>query len=454
MVNFISIKRHLLLFIYFFFSCSLSIAWSQFNVKATTPASKLNSYEKRVQLLRTTPGLAAFWDFVLREDGTNGVGKFKAYTAQGDDHSYILEPINISREFWKVGDSATMADFPLLGYGPFGQAVQFKSPKNINDLPVLMVPRHQLHDTPIDVKGSGQSVSMLVWMVYQTGNHAIAGIWHEGTDSPPAGIPAEIKLSGQRQYGMFAGLSANSGSASVHVSENGLASFGDHYARHLASTKEKIRKVPASLTDFQADSCWSVVGFVYDNQHKTVTAYLNGVTTNYWIGAPEKHSFYKYAANAWKQAKLSKMEGLQEGEDVNFPMDQYYTPPEDKVLRETVVYETKDERIVIRDFEFTKVKYVLKKDNLGKFSVVSSVQLLAIQANPYYFGHDIYSPVIPAEGAPFTIGRVIHSNRHATLSAYFGGVAVFNKALSSNEMNQLSKIGRTAEYPVINFNSK
>lgn len=410
------------------------------------------TYTERISLVRETKGLAAFWDFGLREDGVSGNGKFLAYTSKADKHLYVLEPRNISKEFWHDGPEATMADFPLIGTGPFGQAVQFKAPKNINDLPVLMLPRASLHNTPIDVKGPKQSVSMLVWLIYQEGNHAIAGLWHEGTDTKPLGIPAEVKVKGQRQYGMFAGLGANSGSVSVHLSENGLSSFGDLYARHLATTQEKIKKASQSGNADELNASWSVAGFVYDNKKKSVTAYLDGKTTEYWIDNPSKHPFFKHAANAWKQAQLSKISGLQEGENANFPEDQYYCPPENKPLNEQVISETSTERIVIRTFEFTKVKMTLLKDSKGKFNIKSSSELVAIKANPYWFGKDIYAAQTAENGSPFTIGRVIHSNRHATLSAYFGGVAVFNKALSPKEMQKLSMIGRTAEYPVFKHN--
>ena len=63
------------------------------------------------------------------------------------------------------------------------------------------------------------------------------------------------------------------------------------------------------------------------------------------------------------------------------------------------------------------------------------------QINPYFFGHDIYEPKSLEQGGPFTIGRVIHSNRHATLSAWIGGVAVFDRALSDEEMKKLATIG-------------
>lgn len=63
------------------------------------------------------------------------------------------------------------------------------------------------------------SSSMVVWLIHQSGNHAIAGMWHEGTDSPTKGAPAVVQVRGQRQFGMFAGLSANPGASSAHVSE-------------------------------------------------------------------------------------------------------------------------------------------------------------------------------------------------------------------------------------------
>ena len=408
-------------------------------------------YEKRVETLRKNNGLAAFWDFVLREDGIDGSGRFKAYTSKGDNHRYILEPFNISREFWHDGVDATMSDFPLLGRGPFGQAVQFKSPKSQNDLPVLLIPRRILNDSPLDAKGPGKSVSMLVWLIYQGGNHAIAGLWNEGTDSPPKDIAAKIKVRGQRQYGMFAGLGANPGGASVHLSDNGLASFGDQYARQLSVTSEKMKQVATDAKAEDLDSNWSVVGFVYNNKTKSVTAYMNGIATEYWIDNPEKHPFYKYAANAWKQAKLAEKPDLQDGEDVEFPKDQYYSPPETKPLSELVISETLDERVVIRIYEFTKVRYTYRKDSRGIFNKIISTDLISIKANPYWFGKDIYCPKTPDEGSPFTIGRVIHSNRHETLSALIGGVAVFDRVLSSKKMKKFSLIGRAKNQPVISL---
>lgn len=81
-----------------------------------------SAYGLRVESVRRVPGLLAFWDFVLREHGVQGTGRFLAHTATGDTHRYLLEPRNISRDYWHDGPPATLADFPLLGRGPFGQA--------------------------------------------------------------------------------------------------------------------------------------------------------------------------------------------------------------------------------------------------------------------------------------------------------------------------------------------
>ena len=404
--------------------------------------SAIQTYERRVESVRQTPGLVAFWDFVQREDGLHGSGKFLAYTARGDGHRYVLEPHNISRDFWRDGAEATLADFPLLGRGPFGQAVQFCRPKTKNDLPVLLVPRAVLHDTPLDIKGPGKSVSMVIWLIYQEGDHAIAGIWHEGTDTLGVKEPAAVQEQGRRQFGMFAGLAANPGGVSAHISENGVASFGDRYARHLAATPEKMRRIKSDATPVELDAGWSAVGFVFDSGKQDVTSYLDGMATEFWIENPANHPFYKYAARAWRQAKLARLPSSQPGAGSGFSPDQFYNPPENQPLSEKVVSETADKRIVIRTYEFTKVRVTFHKDGGGKLSDIASTELVALKANPYWFGHDIYAPRTIAEGGPFTIGRVIHSNRHATLSAYIGGVAVFNRALSAEEMARLSALGR------------
>ena len=84
-------------------------------------------------------------------------------------------------------------------------------PKNFSDLaasPEAALWYHpsrcRLHDTPLDIKGAGKSVTVVVWAIRESGNHALAGIWHEGTDlkqEETAGI-AKVER-GQRQASPF-----------------------------------------------------------------------------------------------------------------------------------------------------------------------------------------------------------------------------------------------------------
>ena len=88
--------------------------------------------------------------------------------------------------------------FPLLGRGPFGQAIRIVKETDPAFRTFLFVPRSRLHDTPIDINGAGRSVTVVVWAIRASGSHALAGIWHEGTDLNHAGA-AIVVARGQPQ---------------------------------------------------------------------------------------------------------------------------------------------------------------------------------------------------------------------------------------------------------------
>jgi hypothetical protein len=395
--------------------------------------------KRRVEAVRRISGLVAFWDFVLREPG--GSRRFLAHTA-GEAPAFPLEVENYVRSYWDEGRAATYADVPLLGRGPFGDAVRFRAEEDPSFRPTLLVPRAVLHDTGLDVKGKGASVSMVVWMIRHGGNHAIAGIWHEGTDLRDRGKPAANVQQGRRQYALFAGLAANDGASAVHLSENGRSSFGDRYARNLATTRRLIPTVAADAADDALDAAWSVAGFVFDNARDTATAYLDGEAEDDWIENPATHPFFRWPARGWQQSWLHWAPGAQEGEDPGFPADQFYEPPEVRPRKRTRVSATAVERVFDCTYEFTKVRVTERRDAQGRWRTASR-ELLALRANPFWFGHDLYSPRTPDEGGPFTIGRVIHSSRGNGTQQSIGGVAVFGRALSPAEMRRLAQIGRS-----------
>ena len=398
-------------------------------------------YESRVTVVRSIPGFVALWDFVQREDGPAGTGRFIAHTAPDVAGPFALDAVNIIRAFWRTGREASYADFPLSGRGPFGNAVRFQEETEPDFLPTLLVPRAAIHDSRLDVKGPGGSVSMAVWVLHERGDHVLAGIWHEGTDlQEGSGGPAVVER-GRRQYALFAGLAGNPGAAAVHVSENGGASFSDKYARNLAVTPDKIPHAATTGNLADHDAKWAVAGFVFDNDRDTATAYLNGRAAEHWIDNPAEHPFFRWPAKGWRQAQLARLPGVQPGEDPDYPPDQYYEPPESQPLSESVVSESDSERIVLLTFEFTKVRVTSRRGEDGRFAVVER-ELAALKVNPYWFGHDLYAPNAPAEGGPFTIGRVIKTSRGQGNTAFYGGVAVFDRALSAEEMAALAGIGR------------
>lgn len=394
---------------------------------------------QRIEIVRRMPGFAALWDFALREDGTGGRGRFIAHQPRGAKADLALDAVNYVRDYWNRGREATYEDFPVRPDGPFGQSIRIRRETDPDFRPVLLVPRERLHDSAIDAKGMGRSVSMVVWLIRESGNHALAGIWHEGTDLQSAGGPVTRVESGRRQYASFAGLAANNGASAVHLSENGASSFGDKYARNLAVTPEHIPTVPADSDSSVLNRSWSTVGFVFDNARNTVRAYLNGMATDYWIeDGLSGHPFFRWPYNGWTQAELRRQPGLQPGEDPDFPPEQFYTPPEWKPLSRRILSETGGERMEIQEFQFTRVRVILGKDERGRFSRVLRRELVALRVNPFWFAHDIHAPPTPADGGPFTIGRVIHTGRSVGFTGWIGGVAVFNRALSPKQMKRLA----------------
>jgi hypothetical protein len=400
---------------------------------ASLSLSAAESVQERIAVVTSTPGLVAFWDFTKRE----APGKrFTAHVPAGAKNDYALDAGNYVKDLWNAGPEATYADFPLLGAGPFGQAIRIKAETNPDFRPVLQVPRARLHDSPLDIKGAGKAVTVVVWAIRESGNHALAGIWHEGTDLKEKTTETIAKVErGQRQYALFAGLNKE-GSACGHVSENGASSFTNKYALHKCNSAEQSPKVPHDAAPEVLAKSWQTFAMTYDSKTRQLTGWLNGQSGDRWLDNPQKDRLISYAANAWLQGRLAKISGLQEGEDPKFPADQYYNPPEDKPVKVTVVSEKDATRVELREYAFTKVKVTLKDGQ------ETARELVSLRLNPWWYPHDLYQPKNDGTGGPFTIGRVIHSSRSVGFTGWIGGVAVFDRALTAEELAKLHTLAR------------
>jgi hypothetical protein len=390
----------------------------------------------RVNIITATPGCVAFWDFVQREpDGTR---RFTAHVPIGASNTFALDAGNYVHDYWGEGRVATYADFPLLGRGPFGQAIRIRQETDDTLRPLLYVPRARLHDSPIDLKGPNQSVTVVVWAIRESGNHALAGIWHEGTDLKQNETATIKKIErGQRQYALFAGLN-KTGAACGHISENGASSFLNRYALHKANSAAVSPAVPADSPAAVLDASWQCFAMTYNHATHELTGWLNGDAGDRWLENPKTDTHIKSAYNAWLQGRLHREPGLQLGEDPTFPRDQFYNPPEDQLLSTKILSESPDERIELREFRYTRIQVTLRRGADGNFTETAR-DLAALRLNPWWFTHDsIYTPLKDGTGGPFTIGRVIHSSRSVGFTGWIGGVAVFNRALDAAELRALS----------------
>ncbi len=400
--------------------------------------AQASSYEQRTASVTCTPGLVAFWDFVQREPA--GARRFVAQVPRGATNTFALEAGNYVKDYWGEGREATYADFPLLGRGPFGQAIRIRKETDATFRPLLSVPRSRLHDSALDLKGAGQSVTVVVWAIRESGGHALAGIWHEGTDLKQDSTAGIRKVErGQRQFALFAGLNKE-GSACGHVSENGGSSFLNRYALHKCNSAAVSPAVPADAPAAVLDASWQCFAMTFDHERHELTGWLNGESGDRWLENPKQDKLISSAYNAWRQGELHRQPGLQPGEDASYPPDQFYNPPEGTPVSVTVLSESGDERVELREFNYTRVQVVLRRNAEGRFAEVSR-DLAALRLNPWWYPHGIYAPDA-ASGGPFTIGRVIHSSRSVGFTGWIGGVAVFARALSAEEIQRLAALAR------------
>jgi hypothetical protein len=408
----------------------------------SAPSAAARLRQERVETVVRIPGLVAFWDFVAREG--DGQRRFIAHVPAGADNAYPLDAGNYVHDYWGAGRDATYEDFPLLGRGPFGEAILIRKEADRDFRPFLFVPRSRLHDTPLDIKGPQASVTVVVWATWESGNHGLAGIWHEGTDlKMDATVGIKRVERGQRQYALFAGLS-KPGTACGHISENGAASFTGPYALHKCNSGDAATAVAIDADPATLDRSWHTFATTFDRERCEMRGWLDGKSTERWFRDPA-HSL-ALPTKAWLQGRLRKIPGQQPGEDPSFPEDQFYNPPEDVPVSVKTVSETAVERVQVREYPYTRVQVTDVKGPDGQWTE-SDRQLEAIKVNPWWYPHGIYEPKPDGSGGPFTIGRVIHSARSTGFSGWIGGVAVYDRPLDAAEMAALARCAAPPPVP-------
>jgi hypothetical protein len=112
------------------------------------------THASRVATVTNTPGCVAFWDFVTREP--DGARRFTAQVPPGTKHDFALDAANYVRDYWGEGREATYADFPVLGRGPFGNAIRIRKEDDPNFRP------HDLYTPANDGSGGPFTIGRVI----------------------------------------------------------------------------------------------------------------------------------------------------------------------------------------------------------------------------------------------------------------------------------------------------
>jgi hypothetical protein len=206
-----------------------------------------------------TPGLIAFWDFQLRDAQGRWTSRWDPKAA---DRAYpvVLRRIGDPKAYvpatWPHQDENGRLE--LSDEGPFGKAVRFNQGFVFSE-----VPRAEFDRTPLDLTGR-RPFTLLAWIRFTGKRHLVAGIWDEG---------GWDRYGGRRQVALFGGLFGSQG-VIAHVSSTGAASFPQSQAKGAQYARMKAMDGASFANDR-----WVCMGMAYDGARGEVSAWLDGVCT-------------------------------------------------------------------------------------------------------------------------------------------------------------------------------
>ena len=406
-------------------------------------------HEQRVAQVARTEGLIAFWDFRLAEDGR--------WTSYHDpkvvDRGYpvvlrrIGDPESYTPGAWPYSDDASQLRYD--GSGPFGRAVRMNKGYIFAE-----VPRSEFDRSPLDIHGR-QPFTLIAWVQFTGARHLIAGIWDEG---------GWHKYRGRRQIALFGGLFGSRGVIG-HISATGASS----YPQSTAPGSQYARARAIDGQDFDNHQ-WVAVAMTFEPKHDRVTVYCNGVATPVRRTDPVARDVFRQAEPAsanpfhfpWPifspRAFVLKYNGYNVAASGVY---EHWLRVDTE--RGTVAYgrsspdpgKVRGEFRVIFDVErdgagLLPAPLVFAAEDGRGAALPDAVQIragdemvtsLEIRAGDAWerVGTEIRYPV--REGAPFTFGRALGLGAepidHGT-QLLLDGVAVFNRALTGQELKALS----------------
>jgi hypothetical protein len=185
--------------------------------------SQVKEHSEKINDLKQTPGLVAFWDFKEKE---------------GKDR----KAFGISNFPLKENDGK----LPRVNEGPIsGYSAKF------GNKAFLSLPNHKTGE--LNIYGENQGVTVMAWLKWEGNTGFVGGMWNEYQDG------------GKRQYGLFVSLPHYNGADQVcgHISKTGKPTPPFPYSIDYSASKQKVAK-----------NEWRCVAFTYDGEY--IKSFLNG----------------------------------------------------------------------------------------------------------------------------------------------------------------------------------
>ncbi|MDZ7617051.1 MAG: hypothetical protein U1E05_08605 [Patescibacteria group bacterium] len=425
------------------------IVLGMMSVAQALAADSTEACRERIGAVVGTKGLIAFWDFSLMDAGR--------WTSHHDpavvDHGYpvVLRRIGDEKSYtpaeWPYSDDASALRFDISG--PFGRAIRLNKGYIFAE-----TPRSEFDRSPLDIHGR-QPFTLIAWAQFTGARHMVAGIWDEG---------GWDKYRGRRQIALFGGLFGSRG-LTGHISATGAASYpqsnapGSQYAR--------VRAIDGRAFN---NGQWVALAMTFEPEHDRVTVYCNGVATPLDMTDPVAQDVFRgpkpVASNPFHfpwpifspNAFVLKYNGYDAATtgvwehwlavDVEQGAMTYgRSCPEPARIRDVfrVVFDLQRDNRSLLDapivFDAADKQGASLPDSVRAQVGDEVVTSLEVRRGDSWqrVGTEIRYPI--REGAPFTFGRALglggEAIDHGT-QLLLDGVAVFNRALTEEELKALS----------------
>lgn len=437
-----------------------------------------DSKQQNLYAIKETPGLVAFWDFKKKNASGNN---FTAYSSlQADMDNPDLYPVYL-KKYNNLSEDYTLNNWgngaPVEGdhTGPFGKSIKINAGRLF-----AQVPRSEFQNKALGMIHGKTPFTLISWVKFfdpSSNYHSIMGIWDEGNEEGIAGV--EKKYSGQRQFSLFTKQMKGAKRLFSHFSATGSGSYPQ-----TSNPYAQLRAVDGA--DITSDEPWYQLAMVYDGTK--VTSYVNGVSTGYVYGNSHTGKAGGDIYGDKFNGSVNPAHFVPSDEYKSNPDFEIYSPDEfmikfDNNRRSKSIYE----QYVTLSFntqngkKLSEIKYGYVGDaqtddndnNIEDYTIAYKLFEVNENASTVPFkkfeitdgvGHTSSNmPTIDVSngnyvielrlsdengvlstlrrrlgsGAPLTFGQVVHSGMNSGSMVNIDGAAVFNRALSMEEIQNL-----------------